>query len=211
MNKIIRTLAVCAFAAVCLMAARSAAARAPAQPPGVFVNSIKPGVITAIAGDHLTIKNADGETYDIVVRPGARVQGQDGHPLKLADVQVGEGLGAAGWLDGKTLQAASLVITDSKSIQSLLGTLKTNAASAGKTHVFGQVTQVDGDKLTVERPDHVTQVVAVDAGTAFEASGRDGASGATLADVKAGSMITAMGSLQGDTFVATKVYLIPTH
>lgn len=192
-----------------LMAASSAAARAQEQPEGVFVSGIRPGIITAISGNHITIRNGDDEVYDIIVASNTRLD-RDGKiiKLRLADVHIGDSLGAGGWLYGKTLRAAAVTIGDGKALQSIFDNQKKNAEAAGKTLVMGNVTAINNNRLTVQRTDNVVQVIEVDGNTSFQSNGRGGPTSATLVDVKVGGMITAVGGLKGNAFVAKVVYLI---
>lgn len=193
-----------------LMTASSTVADAQGQPEGVFVSGIQPGIITAVSGNHITIRNGEGEVYDIIVQSNARLN-RDGSPIKLANVGIGDSLGAAGWLDGRTLRAAGVTIGDGKVLQSLFDNQKKNAENAGKTLVIGNVTAIDNNKLIVKRTDNVVQAIEVDGNTSFKSGARTGLAGAALIDVKVGGMITAAGSLKDNVFVAKEIYLIPTQ
>ena len=193
-----------------LMTASAAAVLAQGQSKGVFVSSIVPGIITAISGNHITIRNMDGETYDIIVEPDARLD-RLGTPIKLGDVKTGISLGAAGWLDGKTLRAAAVTVGDAESTHILFDKQQKDVAIVGKTFVMGDVMAIDNSKLTVKRTDHVVQVIEVDGNTSLQNEGRGGLTSATLADVKVGGTIIAGGGLKDNVFVAKTIYLIPMH
>jgi hypothetical protein len=218
MKKIIRVFAICALiaiGAISVMTAASTAASAQGQSSkGVFVSSIQPGIITAISDNHITIKNGADEVFDIIVARNTRFD-REGQPIKLADIHVGDSLGAGGWLNGKTLRALAVTIGDGKTMQSLFDNQRKVSEGTGKTNVMGNVKAIDGNKLTVERSDKVVQVIAVDENTSIHKAGRTAPTAAqphgetiTLADVKVGDMVVAVGSVENDVFVAKGLTVI---
>ena len=102
----------------------------------------------------------------------------------------------------------------------------------GKTYITGRVTAIDEVKLTILRPDHVSQVIEVDETTSFRkgrgrrreagspesaatpgnntASAADGSGEiVTLADFKVGDMIAGRGSIKQGVFVPTNLAILP--
>jgi hypothetical protein len=75
-----------------------------------------------------------------------------------------------------------------------------NPDDLGKKFVLGEVTKIDGTKITINRPDKVEQTIEVDDDTSFRNSRRESV---TLADVKVGDHVGARGKLQDGTFVAS--------
>jgi hypothetical protein len=105
----------------------------------------------------------------------------------------------------------------------------------GKVYIVGKVTAIDDLKLTILRPDKVSQVIEVDEGTSFKrgmrgmrsgfggmgggggmggaATGSNAGSGApatsgesiTLADVKVGDQVAGQGTLKHGVFVPTEL------
>lgn len=180
------------------------------------------GTVTAAAGDHLTIKTDTGEVYEVALTPNTRLM-KDRQPVHLADVKVGDGVGAMGELDApkKTLHALFVAVVDAEQVKKMREDL-------GKTYITGKVTAMDDVKLTVLRPDHVSQVIEVDETTSFRKGGRrrgtaqdsgaanDAASAAngsgemvTLADIKVGDMVAGRGSVKHGVFVPTNLTLLP--
>lgn len=182
------------------------------------------GVVTAVAADRLTVKTEVGDVYQVVVSANTRVTKQR-QPMKVADIKVGDGVGAMGVMDAptKTIHAVFVGVIDAAQLEK-------EKEDLGKKYIAGKVTAVDMDalKITVLRPDGVTQVIAVDEGTSFrrggrrmaammngsgpvEASGGQGAgSGAseesvTLADVKVGDRVVGPGTLKNGVFVPTEL------
>ena len=185
------------------------------------------GTVTATSPDHLTVKTERGDSFNIAVTPNTQVRkGRD--PEKLADIHVGDGVGAMGEIDqpNKTVHALMVFVVDAEQI-------KKARESLGKTTIAGRVTAIDELKLTVLRPDGVSQVIMVDEDTSFKKGGRaqqqgfeglaaGGVSGGvgrggsataaggesiTLADVKVGSNVAGQGGLKGGVFVPTQLYV----
>jgi hypothetical protein len=184
------------------------------------------GTVTATAADHLTIKTDTGESYEVVLSPNTRVM-KDRQAIKPADVKAGDGVGAMGELDApkKTVHALFVAVMDAEEVKRL-------REGMGKVYIAGKITAIDEVKLTVLRPDNVSQVIEVDETTSFRKGGRrglimpDGTSSAppagggavgasasgesiTLADVKVGDMIAAQGSVKHGVFVPTNLTVMP--
>ena len=184
------------------------------------------GTVTAVAADKLTVKTENGEVYQVALTPNTRLI-KDRQPVKMADVHVGDGVGATGELDqpNKTVHAMFVAVVDAEQI-------KKAREAMGKSYIAGKVTAIDELKLTILRADGVTQVIAVDEDTsfrkgtrgmqmAFEGMGGGGGrragggpqSGAapqgtggesiTLADVKVGDTVAGPGALKSGVFVPT--------
>jgi hypothetical protein len=143
------------------------------------------GTVTASAADHLTVKTDAGEIYQVSLSANTRLT-KDRQPIKVSDVKVGDGVGAMGVLDPatKTVHAVFVGVVDAEQV-------KKARENMGKTYITGKVTAIDLDglKLTIERSDGVSQVIAVDEQTSFKRGGRGMAamaSGAGVMDVPGG-------------------------
>jgi hypothetical protein len=209
------------------------------------------GEVTAVAGATVTVKTEDGATMQIVTTDNTRVMrnvyqrpptsthvpvpgavspppapGRTRGPVvKVSDLKVGDGVMAVGNLDApnQTLHAAFVMATDAAQVKAMRENL-------GKTYIAGRVTTIDLDnaKMTVERPDHVTQTIGFDETTSFRRGGRGerggfggggaapeggsqegaGAAGGesiTLADIKVGDVVRGSGSVKGGVFVAAQL------
>lgn len=137
------------------------------------------GTVTASAADHLTVKTDAGETYQVALSANTRLT-KDRQPVKVADIKVGDGVGAMGVLDPatKTVHALFVGVIDAEQV-------KKARENMGKTYITGKVTAIDMDalKMTVLRPDNVSQVIGVDEQTSFKRGGRGMAAMATGAGV----------------------------
>jgi hypothetical protein len=142
------------------------------------------GTVTATASDHLTVKTEAGEVYQVALSANTRLT-KDRQPVKVAEIKVGDGVGAMGVLDPptKTVHAVFVGVIDAEQV-------KKARENMGKTYITGKVTAIDMDalKLTVLRPDGVSQVIGVDEQTSFKRGGRG------MAAMASGGGVIEMGS-----------------
>jgi hypothetical protein len=192
------------------------------------------GTVTATAADHLTVKTDAGEIYQVSLSANTRLT-KERQPVKLADIKVGDGVGAMGVLDPatKTVHAVFVGVIDAEQV-------KKARENMGKTYITGKVTAIDMDalKVTVLRPDGVSQVIGVDEQTSFKRGGRGmaalasgagvvdtgpmggrgnsagagngagnggGGESITFADVKVGDSIAGQGGIKNGVFVPTQL------
>jgi hypothetical protein len=179
------------------------------------------GTVTAAAADHLTVKTDAGDVYQVAISSNTRVM-KDRQPLKVTEIKVGDGAGAMGVLDAptKTIHAVFVTIMSAEQMKKMKEDL-------GKVYITGKVTAIDDVRLTVMRPDGVSQVIEVDEGTSFKRGGRGmasmmngsgpvgatggrpdvaaGAESITLADIKVGDTVVGPGALKNGVFVPTQL------
>lgn len=163
------------------------------------------GTVTAVSGSDFTIKDEQGENYKIATGPNTHIV-KDRQPIKAADIHVGDMVVTGGDVDRKahTVGAVFLAVVDPEQMQRL----KQAKADFGKTWTAGKVTAINDLKITIERPDKVTQIIAVDENTSF----RKHHDSITLADIKVGDNVSARGALQNNAFLATQLSVIePGH
>jgi hypothetical protein len=141
------------------------------------------GTVTATAADHLTVKTEAGEVYQVALSANTRLN-KDRQPVKVADIKVGDAVGAMGVLDvpTKTVHAVFVGVIDAEQV-------KKARENMGKTYITGKVTAIDMDalKLTVMRSDGVSQVIGVDEQTSFKRGGRG------MAAMASGAGVVEMG------------------
>jgi hypothetical protein len=154
------------------------------------------GTVTATTADHLTVKTEAGDVYQVALSANTRLT-KDRQPVKLADIKVGDAVGAMGVLDAptKTVHAVFVGVIDAEQV-------KKARENMGKTYITGKVTAIDMDalKLTVMRPDGVSQVIGVDEQTSFKRGGRGMAaiaSGSGVIEIGGGGGRRGMGSGAG--------------
>jgi hypothetical protein len=145
------------------------------------------GTVTAAAADHLTVKTDAGETYLVALSANTRLT-KEQQPVKVADIKVGDGVGAMGVLDPatKTVHAVFVGVIDAEQV-------KKARENMGKTYITGKVTAIDTDalKVTVMRPDGVSQVIGVDEQTSFKRGGR------RMAALASGAGVVDAGAMGG--------------
>jgi hypothetical protein len=141
------------------------------------------GTVTATAADHLTLKTETGEIYQVALSANTRLT-KERQPVKVADIKVGDGVGAMGVLDAptRTVHAVFVGVVDAEQV-------KKARENMGKTFITGKVTAIDMDglKVTVMRTDGVSQVIGVDEQTSFKRGGRGMAAMATGGAIEIGS------------------------
>ena len=130
--------------------------------------------ITAINGSDLSLKTDDGWTRTIAVTSTTKIT-KAGATIALGDLAVGDQIRFAEQkaADGSyTITAIAVVLPTSG----------------------GKVTAINGDAITVTRPDGTTATIHVAAGTTYQVNGAAG----SLGDIKVGSFIAAEGTLRSD-------------
>lgn len=178
------------------------------------------GTVTAVTADQLTVKTEEGDVYQVAISANTRVM-KDRQPIKVADIKAGDGVGAMGVMDAptKTVHAVFVAVIDAEQV-------KKAREGLGKVYITGKVTAIDMDdaKITVMRPDHVSQVIQADEGTSFRRGGRreqaamtgapvaagantssTGGESITLADVKVGDLVMGRGAVKNGSFVPTEL------
>lgn len=142
------------------------------------------GTVATASADHLTVKTEAGEVYQVAVSANTRVT-KDRQPAKMVDIKAGDGVGAMGVLDPatKTVHAVFIGVMDAEQV-------KKAREGMGKVYITGRVTAIDMDalKITVLRPDGVSQVIVVDEQTSFKRGGRG------MSMLASGAGVTELGS-----------------
>lgn len=174
------------------------------------------GTVTAVEADRLTLKTEEGDVYQVAVSANTRLM-KDRQPVKIADIRPGDGIGAMGVLDAptKTVHAVFVAVIDAEQV-------KKAREELGKVYITGKITAIDMDnaRITVMRPDHVSQVIQADETTSFRRGGRreqgsvtevpaagtkPSGESITLADVKVGDLIIGRGAVKNGFFVPTEL------
>lgn len=160
----------------------------PGARRGQFAGQGTAGNITAINGDTLTLKTLSGaETVKVT---GDTMFRRDREAAKLADFKVGDTVFVMGDKSGETWTARIVAMRT--------GGPSMNPDDMGKKFIIGEVTKIDGTKITIKRPDKQEQTIEVDDDTSFRNSRRESV---TLADVKVGDRVGGRGSVKDGTFV----------
>jgi hypothetical protein len=152
------------------------------------------GTVKSIDATQLVVTEADSKVITATITSQTQVYLMPGRTAgKVTDIKVGD-----------TVQVKGRPNTS--------GVLEAQAITVGplEQHVGGQVTAVDGLKITVQisptaQSTQTTQVIVTDANTKFFAAGKQAA---TLADVKTGDYVTALVTKQTDgSLLASQVMI----
>jgi len=139
--------------------------------------------ITAISGNSLSLKTADGWTRTIAVDSGTTYT-RSGATISLGDLKVGDQIGFR-----QTRETNGTFTIDS---------IVVILPSAG-----GEVTKIDGSTITVTQRDGTTATITVDGKTTYAVNGNDAAA---LSDVKVGMRLVAEGTRNSDgSLTATRI------
>ena len=157
------------------------------------------GTITAISNDSITLKTMDGQSAQVVLSDKTEYR-KDRQPAKLADFKVGDMVFVRGEKSESGTWQAQVVAARSGAGPGGMGGGQSRdqlRENMGKKFIAGEVKSIDGTKLTIARPDGVTQTIAVDESTSFRKNGES----VTLADIKPGDQVYGQGELKNDVFV----------
>jgi len=165
-------------------------ANPPGQEPGSEQAGSRPrgpgvaGTITAIDDSNITIKTLDGAMVQVTTTGDTQFR-KNRQPTKLNDFKVGDEIFVAGELKDGVVQAK------------MVGSHPTGAPpefreALGKRFIVGEVKAMSGTRITVLRPDGVTQNITVDENTLF----RKDQESITLADIKVGDHVFGRGEVK---------------
>ncbi len=173
-----------------LLAVVGVAGAAPANPQGggPFERRIDVilGDVTAINGAVLSVHSIARGDVQVLTNDRTRFHSKDNPNLILADIKVGDRLGVRGqWQNGQLVARDVLVIPANL-----------------RDKVGGKVGSINDMTIVVIKRDGDTVNVTTNAQTKFHTPGNPNA---TLADVKAGDALVAIGQLSGDTLTAAQV------
>ena len=131
--------------------------------------------ITAISGDSISLKTADGWTRTITVDSGTTYE-KDGATAALADLKVGDEIRF-------------------RETRETSGTFTIDAIAVIPPHSAGTVSAIDGSTITVTQPDGTTSTIKVGSTTTYDVAGNDSAA---LSDIKTGMVLMATGTRNSD-------------
>lgn len=156
------------------------------------------GQITAVEGSTITLQTFRGESAKVTITSSTRLM-KDHNPAKLSDFKVGDRVFASGE-QGKDGVWTARTLAE-RSGGGFRGGVMAGAPlkpeDNGKTYIAGEVTKIDGSKLTIKKPDNAEQVIEVDDDTSF----RNGRESVTLAELKIGDFVRGHGALKNGVFV----------
>jgi hypothetical protein len=213
------------LAAICVPLARAQAAQTdanqlPAGPPATLQGGPEVsrrgtegrgravfGKISGLQADSIEVTGPDGEKISLKLTTSTEFR-KDRQPAKMSDFKLGDSVMVrTNQNSGNASEATALMVaaapqggfTGRGSGQGLMqGTM-------GKDYVVGEVKSIDPPKLTLLRPDDITQTLELNEETSL----RRGRDSITMADIQAGDHIFARGAVAKDVFVPRSLNVIP--
>jgi len=172
------------------------------QRPGANEGRGQPlvGKITAINKGSLGLAKPDGTTVTVKTTDKTEYH-KDRQGAKLEDFKVGDMVFVRGEENADHSVTALLIGGRSggggPEGGSVLGEM-------GKDFVVGEVKSIDAPKLTVLRPDNITQTLELNEETSL----RRGRESITMADIQVGDHVVVHGGVQNNTFVPKNVMVL---
>ncbi len=168
------------------------------------------GKITAIKDGMLELARVDGANVTVKLTDKTEYR-KDRQSAKLADFKVGDLVFIRTEGSGERDLTALMVAGRSGNGPGGPGTggpgggmMMMGGGELGKDFVFGEVKSVDAPKITVLRPDNVTQTLELNEETSL----RKGRESVTMADIQVGDHVFVRGGVQNNAFVPKMVMVI---
>jgi preprotein translocase subunit YajC len=186
----------------------------PAQTPGRGGDR-RPGLfgkLTAVHDQSVEITQPAGDTVTVKISGSTQFR-KDGEAAKLSDFKVGDVVFVRGEENSDhTWTAEVLGVRTGGSVGGPGGGARGGpggggmrpAGVLGQDYIFGEVKSVDAPKLTILRPDNVTQTVELNEETSL----RKGRDSVTMADIQAGDHIMMRGGMVNNVFQPKSVMVI---
>jgi preprotein translocase subunit YajC len=172
--------------------------------PGLF------GKIAFIGNGTIELTKPDGSTLTIKLTDKTEFR-KDRQPAKLSDFQAGDLVFVRGEENADHSVTAQMIGGRSGAGPGLEGAGRGPGGGPGggfgelgKDFILGEVKSVDAPKMTILRPDNVTQIVELNEGTSLH-RGRESI---TMADIQPGDHVVVRGGLENNTFVPKNVMLL---
>jgi preprotein translocase subunit YajC len=161
------------------------------------------GRIAAIGNASIQLSTPDGTTATVKITDKTEYR-KDRQAAKLQDFKVGDIIFVR--LDEKAGGEPTAQLIGSRSGMSPEGGRGPGGGMGemGKDFIVGEVKSIDAPKLTVLRPDNVTQTLEL----TEETSLRRGRESVTMADIQPGDHVVVRGAVQNNTFVPKNVMVL---
>ena len=156
------------------------------------------GKITAINKGSLELAKPDGATVAVKITDKTEYR-KDRQSAKLEDFKIGDMVFVRGEENADHSVTAQMIGGARGGIFGGRG-----LGELGKDFVVGEVKSVDAPKLTVLRPDNVTQTLELNEETAL----RRGRESITMADIQPGDHLVVRGAVENNAFVPKNVMVL---
>ena len=186
----------------------------PAQTPGRGGDR-RPalfGKLTAVHDQSVEIMQAAGDTVTVKIGGSTQFR-KDGEAAKLSDFKVGDIVFVRGQENSDHTWTAEVLGARAGGFGGGQGSGGRGgpggggmrpAGVLGQDYIFGEVKSVDAPKLTILRPDNVSQTVELNEDTSL----RKGRDSVTMADIQAGDHILVRGGMVNNVFQPKSVMVI---
>jgi hypothetical protein len=164
------------------------------------------GKITAISGSTIQLATPDGASITVKISDKTEYR-KDRQPAKLGDFKVGDMVFVRGEEGADHTVTAQMIGARSGGGPEGGGRGPGTGGGfgeMGKDFIAGEVKSIDAPKLTVLRPDNVTQTLELNEETSLH-KGRDSI---TMADIQPGDHVVVRGAVQNNTFVPKNVTVL---
>jgi hypothetical protein len=161
------------------------------------------GKVTAVRDGAMEVTGPDGQVVTVKLTAQTEFR-KDRQPAKAADFKVGDTVMVRGDENPDHSVTAKMIgartggeTGGGPGGRMMMGTL-------GKDFVAGEVKAIDAPKLTVLRPDNVTETLELNEETSL----RKGRESITMADIQVGDHVMARGAVQNEVFVPKSVMVM---
>jgi Domain of unknown function (DUF5666) len=170
------------------------------------------GKLTAVHDQSIEITRQGGDTVTVKISGSTQFR-KEGEAAKLTDLKVGDILFVRGAENADHTWTAEMIGTRPNGGGGRQGGRSEPgsgpgggrpAGVLGQDYVFGEVKAMDAPKLTILRPDNVTQTVELNEETSL----RKGRDSITMADIQAGDHIMVRGAMVNNAFQPKSVMVI---
>jgi len=156
------------------------------------------GKITAISAGTIQIAGVGGANIRVKIT-GTTEFRKDRQPAKLGDFKVGDLVFVRGEEGADHSVTAQMIGARSGG-----GPGGGDFGEMGKDFIVGEVKSIDAPKLTVLRPDNVSQTLELNEETSL----RKGRESITMTDIQPGDYVVVRGAVQNNTFVPKNVMVL---
>lgn len=171
------------------------------------------GKITAIHNGSLDLATPDGQTLTVKVNDQTQFR-KDRQPAALSDFKVGDMIAVRGDENSDHTITAKTIGARTEGFGGLRGGPGgrpggpggpgASMGTMGKDYVVGEVKAINAPRLTILRPDNVTQILELNEETSL----RKGRDSITMADIQVGDHVMARGAPQNEVFVPKGVMVM---
>jgi hypothetical protein len=168
------------------------------------------GKLTAVHDQSIEITRQGGDTVTVKISGSTQFR-KEGEAAKLTDLKVGDIIFVRGQENADHTWTAEMIGTrlgggpGGGGVEGGRGGSGGRPAGVlGQDYIFGEVKAIDAPKLTILRPDNVTQTVELNEETSL----RKGRDSITMADIQAGDHIMVRGAMANNAFQPKSVMVI---